>query len=111
MNDEQIERIVGAIRLVSAAWGHAPFGYLSSRFTRASDCRKCARREKEASMSSGTDDGVFLDGSREATLKCLWERVEAAERRADEAGAAFAAARQEYAQLKREYQKAASSKS
>jgi len=62
-------------------------------------------------MSSGTDDGGFLDGSREATLKCLWERVEAAERRADEAGAAFAAASQEYAQLKREYQKAAASKS
>ena len=68
-------------------------------------------RKESPAMSSETDCGKFLDGTREAALKLLWERVEEAEREANAAGSAFAAASQRYAQLKHEYQKAAASKS
>lgn len=57
-------------------------------------------------MSSGTDGAGFLDGSREAILKLLGERVEETEQRAKKAGEAFAVASQEHAEAKLAYERA-----
>jgi hypothetical protein len=64
-------------------------------------------RKESPAMSSGADCGKFLDGSHEATLKLLWERVEEAEEAAKRAGSAYASANQTYAEAKAAYQRAA----